>query len=494
MNKKTSPVSNRLFWKISSALMLLLLILGVVYVTITAYTAQRFLGEANQKLFGEIASHTVKEVKPNVDNGTVDTTAIKDIMHSIMVINPSVEVYLLDTLGGIITYAAPKKKIKLDRVDLNPINDFINHNYQSCISGDDPRSTDRKKIFSAAPIVENGNTKGYVYIILASEDHDSAYALLTNSYILQLGTNYFLVTLLSALLIGLLAIWFLTRNLRKIIDTVRRFKDGDYKARIVDADKGDLKLLSVTFNEMADQITDNIDKIQSVEKLRRELIANVSHDLRTPLSIMQGYIETMMMKEDTLKPEDRKRYLSIVLKSSEKLGRLISQLFEYSKLEAKEITPIKEPFFISELAQDVLAKYEVIAKEKNISIHLHEPESVPLVFADVSLVERVIQNLMDNALKFTPENGEITIELKPLKENVEILITDNGPGIPLQEQPFIFERMHQAKNADSKKSGAGLGLAIAKKIMDIHDSTIKVISKPNEGASFIFNLPAYSAG
>ncbi len=488
----SSTVSNRLFWKISSTLLLLLLILGVVYVTITGYTAQRYLGEANQKLFGEIASHTVKEVKPNVDNGIVDTAAIKDIMHSMMVINPSVEVYLLDTLGGIITYVAPKKKIKLDRVDLAPIKDFINDDYQSCISGDDPRSKDRKKIFSAAPIIEDGQTKGYVYIILASEDHDSAYALLSNSYILQLGTNYFLVTLLGALLIGLLAIWFLTRNLRNIIDTVRRFKDGDYKARIENADQGDLKLLSVTFNEMADQINDNIDKIQSVEKLRRELIANVSHDLRTPLSIMQGYVETMMMKEDSLKPEDRKRYLGIVLKSSERLGRLITQLFEYSKLEAKEITPIKEPFFISELAQDVLAKYEVLAKEKDITIHLEKPELVPLVFADVSLVERVIQNLMDNALKFTPKGGKISIQLKPLKETVEVLITDNGPGIPLQEQPFIFERLHQAKDADKKESGAGLGLAIAKKIMDIHDSTIRVISKPNEGASFIFNLPAHT--
>ncbi|MEM8909495.1 MAG: HAMP domain-containing sensor histidine kinase, partial [Bacteroidota bacterium] len=374
----SKTVDNRLFWKISSALLFLLLLLGIGYVSITAYTAQLYLQESNQRLNRNIASHTVQEVKPSISDG-IDTSAIQEIMHSMMVINPSVEVYLLDTVGNIITYVAPYKKVIRDQVDLAPIRQFIANTDEPIILGDDPRNLGCQKVFSAAPIMEENQLNGYVYVILASEEQESVWSPIWDYYMLKLGANFFFIALLGALVIGLLAIWLLTRNLRKIIRTVQRFRDGDYQARIPDPSKGDLNVLSLTFNEMADQINSNIEKIQSVEKLRRELIANVSHDLRTPLSIMQGYIETMIMKEDGLKPDERKRYLNIVLKSSEKLSKLIGQLFEYSKLEAQEITPQKEPFLIAELAQDVVVKYQVLAKEKDIKISLDSPEKVPLV-------------------------------------------------------------------------------------------------------------------
>ena len=487
---KSKTIGDRLFWKIAAALLIQLLLLGVMYIFITAYVSKLYMQEANQKLYGHIATHIVKEVQPLVD-GKVDTVAIKDIMHSMMVINPNVEVYLLDMEGNIITFMAPKKRVKLKKIDLKPVIAFINKKDDpKLFVGDDPRSFNKKKVFSAAPITENNTTTGYVYVILASEEQASILSPIMNSYILKLGANIFFLALLGALIIGLFAVWFLTRNLRIIIDTVRRFKDGDYQARIP-ASKGDLKILPETFNEMADQIVDNIDKIKSVEKLRRELIANVSHDLRTPLSIMQGYIETMMIKKDNLNPEEQQRYLKIVLESSEKLSKLVSQLFEYSKLEAREITPKKEPFLISELVQDVFVKYQIVAKEKNIEMLVDIPQHTPLVFADVGLVERVIQNLMDNAIKFTPEHGKVSLQLTTKKNHVEVSISDTGPGIPEQEQAFIFERFSQTKTGEAKTGSAGLGLAIAKKIMDIHDSTIKVISQPNEGASFIFNLPAY---
>ena len=214
---------------------------------------------------------------------------------------------------------------------------------------------------------------------------------------------------------------------------------------------------------MADTIVANFEKIQSVERLRRELIANVSHDLRTPLSIIQGYVETMMMKKESMTDEERDRYLSIVFNSSDKLSKLVSQLFEYSKLEAKEIEPQKEPFFISELAQDVKAKFEMLAEEKGIDLHLQMDDALPMVFADVALVERVIQNLMENALKFTPGGGEITLELNENNNGVEVKISDTGPGIPAKEQSYIFDRYRKSSTNKEKSSGAGLGLAICQK-------------------------------
>jgi len=300
---------NYLYCKISLAFLLLIGAVSVAYNFISHYVAEEYVLEINQKLYGVVADSTAAVVKPMV-NGEVDKAAIMDIMHSMMVINPSVEVYLLDTVGKIITYVAPNKKIKLEKVDLQPIKEFI----------------------AAAPIIDKAILQGYVYIILASEEQMAVVCGLQSSYMYKLGKRMALITLLSAMLLGLLALWYLTRSLSGVIETAERFKEGDYTARIAPEDKGDLVMLADTFNGMADQIVANIEELKSVENLRRELIANVSHDLRTPLAIMQGYVETMLMKNGDLNKQDREKYLEIVLNSSQRLSGLITQLFEYSKL------------------------------------------------------------------------------------------------------------------------------------------------------------------
>jgi len=170
---------------------------------------------------------------------------------------------------------------------------------------------------------------------------------------------------------------------------------------------------------------------------------------------------------------------------------LINSLFEYSKLDAKQIEPNKEPFPISDLAHDVYEKYQKLAAGKQINIKLDVEENLPLVFADISLVERVIQNLMDNAIKFTPETGQVIIAMSSDDKDVFISIKDSGPGIPEDQQAYIFERFKKAEANKDSSIGAGLGLAIAKKIVEIHESTISVISKPNQGTVFQFNLPLY---
>ena len=481
---------NTLYWKISATLLLLLVILGFGYLFISSYIAQQYYQESIQRLHNGLAKTALKHVKPLI-KGEVQEIAIKDYMHSAMVMNPHAEIYLLDPEGKIITHAAPKGKVKLKEVSLQSIQKFIDSNGKTFIKGDDPRHSKSQKVFSVAPIIEDNKLTGYLYIILQSEEDVAVTSGLFGSYFLKLGANLFFLTLIGALVFGLLAIWFLTKKLRNTIQTVQRFKEGDYKARISDKDRSDFPVLADTYNEMANTIVANINELKSVENLRRELIANVSHDLRTPLAIVQGYVETLLIKEDTITKEERKKYLEISLSSLGKLAKLISQLFEYSKLEAKQIEPHKEPFFISELAQDVAAKYQILAKKKGITIHIEKNENLPLVFADVGLVERVIQNLMDNALNYTPKGGEVAIELGIVSNHVVIKIKDSGPGIPEDEQSYIFERYRRADRTGKKNKGAGLGLAIVKKILELHNTSIEVKSKLNEGTAFTFQLPAY---
>ena len=377
-------------------------------------------------------------------------------------------------------------------VDLGPVKQFIDCGGQLFILGDNPRNEHDPKIFSAAHFNHEGK-EGYIYIILAGKEFDAVTSSLSGSYFMKLGTGSMIVTLFFALLIGLISIWYLTANLRNIIETVIRFKEGDTKARIDNASKTDLAELATTFNQMADTINDNIEKLKAHDKLRQELISNVSHDLRTPLAIIHGYTETLMIKDKELADEERKQYLNNINSSTEKLTKLVAQLFEYSKLEAKQIEPQKEPFLISELAMDLYSKYQILAKEKSIDLKIEMEEGLPLVFADIALVERVIQNLLDNALKFTPEGGTITLLLSHNDLHVECTVRDNGMGISEQDQTYIFERYRKARATSKENFGAGLGLAIVKKILDIHDASIKVISKPNQGAAFQFSLPVFTS-
>ena len=173
--------NNTLYWKLTLTFLLILIGIGCIYVIVTANTAKNYVQEVNQKLYGGIAEHTVKEVNPFVDGG-VDTTAIQDIMHSMMVINPSVEVYLLDQNGQIVTYVAPYKKVKLDKIDLGPIKRFIDEKGAKFICAEDPRNPGKEKVFSAAPYIEDGKTIGYAYVILAGEKQDDASSVLLSSF------------------------------------------------------------------------------------------------------------------------------------------------------------------------------------------------------------------------------------------------------------------------------------------------------------------------
>jgi signal transduction histidine kinase len=471
---------------------------GLAYVSITAYFSNKYFEEITQLLNGKVANHLIEEkfqnASPFLEDGSVNKPLFGDIMHDMMAVNRGIEVYLLDNEGSILYSVvlnhdepeAPKQ-----HVDLGPVKEFIANDGDIYILGDNPRNANEPKIFSAAHFNHEG-IQGYIYIILAGKAFDAVTSSLSGSYFMKIGAGSMILTLLFALVIGLIALWFITANLRNVIDTVIRFKQGDTQARINNAQNTDLAELATTFNQMADTINDNMDKLKAHDTLRRELISNVSHDLRTPLSIIHGYTETMLIKDAELKKKERKQYLKNINSSTEKLTRLVGQLFEYSKLEARQIEPHKEPFLISELAMDLYYKYQILAKESSIKLKIEMDEGLPLVFADISLVERVIQNLMDNALKFTPEGGTITLILRHNENNVECTVKDTGLGISKQDQIYIFERYRKAKAAAKGNFGAGLGLAIVKKILDIHNASIRVISEPNRGSAFQFALPVYS--
>lgn len=477
-----------LFWKIAGVFTILLIILGLAFVLIASRFSKTYYTTAHQQLYGDLAHHLATFTQP-FKNGKPDTIVTHDIIHATMVANPSVEVYLLDTAGHIVDYVVPDTTVQIRRVNMAAVRAWLATRDGMYPMGDNPKHPEEASIFSAAPVYEQTRLVGYVYVVLSSQKQQEILTTLSGDLYARLSRYIFFAALLAAFIVGVVTFFLITDSICTIAGIVKRFKEGDHSARIEGYGKGNLGVLTSTFNDMADVIVDNIQKITATDKFRQELIANVSHDLRTPLSIMQGYVETMMMKKDALSVEERDRYLVVVHDGTKKLSGLVEQLFQYAKLEANVITPQKESFRLDELASDILMAYQLKATERFITLRLETSNTLRPVFADIALTERVFQNLLDNAVKFTPDGGNITITLTESASTIRIQVADTGVGIAPEDLSYIFERYKQLDTVRVPKKGMGIGLAIVKKILELHQCGIEVSSEPGKGTVFLFMLP-----
>jgi signal transduction histidine kinase/tetratricopeptide (TPR) repeat protein len=226
--------------------------------------------------------------------------------------------------------------------------------------------------------------------------------------------------------------------------------------------------------------------------LRRELIANVSHDLRSPLASLRGYLETLQIKEQTLTAAERRSYLSIAARQAEHLQELISELFDLARLDFTGYRIAAEPLHLGELARDVLQKFQLAARKKGVTLFLEVPDSLGLVQADIGLMERTLENLLGNAIAHTPAKGQVRLVVSPGSAgSVTVEVSDTGVGIPREDLPRIFERFYRVDKARSLASeGSGLGLAIVKRIVELHASEIQVQSEVGTGTRFWFTLAA----
>ncbi len=222
--------------------------------------------------------------------------------------------------------------------------------------------------------------------------------------------------------------------------------------------------------------------------LRRDLIANVSHDLRTPLVSLRGYLELLATRGAQLEPAQRAEYLGIALRQSERLGTLIDELFELAKLDFKGTTLQCERFVLAELAADVVQKFALEAQSRGVALQLESPERHAFVAADLGLLERVFENLVGNALRHTPAGGTVSVQVERHGNLLEVTVADTGRGIPPGELPFLFDRYWRGR-ASSAGDGAGLGLAITRRILELHGSTIRAESDGANGSRFRFALP-----
>ena len=221
--------------------------------------------------------------------------------------------------------------------------------------------------------------------------------------------------------------------------------------------------------------------------MRREMVANISHDLRTPLTTMRGYLETLLLKTDELTAEEQKQYLQTALSHSRHLATLVEQLFELARLDSCESVVYSEPFSMGELVQDVTQSFILRAEQKNIELVISVNPETPHIYGDIAMMQRVLENLLENGMRHTAEGGRISISVDIDSGSVVVRVADTGCGIAEKDMPRIFERFYQQ---DTNRTGgsSGLGLAIVKRILELHGSVIDVRSEVDQGTTFSFGL------
>ncbi len=483
-----------LYSRLALTLFVLLCLVGVILIQLIGHSSTLYQQEVSQKLNSKLAEH-IAAGHTLVQDRKINRQALDQLFHQLMVINPSIELYLLDSQGLVLAFSAPEGKVKRTQIDLEPVRKFLDNDPRYPIKGDDPRNPEGQKVFSAARLLNQDGLQGYLYIVLGGEQYDEVLQMLGDSYILDSALTVLVVALLAALLGGLVIFALQTRRLRMLGNVMRGYsgtsREGDMVLRYPEntAATDEIDVLGRQFNAMADKITAQISELRSLDGMRREMVANVSHDLRTPLTTMRGYLETLLIKNGELSPVQQKQYLETALRHSQRLGKLVDELFELARLESCESVVYSEPFSMGELVQDITQSYLLRAEQESIRLESSLNPDAPLVYGDIAMMQRVLENLIENGLRHTPEGGRIGIRVDVDSGNVVVQVTDTGCGIPAEDVPQIFERNYR-KDKNGSGSGTGLGLAIVRRILELHGSVIRVHSEPELGTTFSFHIAA----
>ncbi|MDH5557929.1 MAG: ATP-binding protein [Alphaproteobacteria bacterium] len=479
--------------KLTLALIAILGVTGAAWIVLTLFSTRLYQEEVDQSLNAPLAQY-IADAYPLIEGGEANQPVLKELFDKLMVINPRIEVYLLDGEGRILAFSAEDGRVKRDVVDMAPIRAWLAGPDMLPLRGDDPRDNAGQKPFTAAVVKDGEAVAGYFYVVLGGEKYDSVAGMVSESLIVRLALFAGGLGLLVALAAGMLSFAWLTRRLRRLTLAVDRFREDGFDSpmKLAGWRRGgdEIDRLGVTVEEMSQRIADQIEQLRQADAARRDMVANISHDLRTPLASLQGYLETLAMKEDSFSAEEKRKYLDLATRQGDRLNRLVTELFELTMLDSTGTRLNFEPFSLPELVQDVTQKFQHLAERRNMTIALDMPASAPFVRADIGLIERVLENLIENAIKYTPEGGKISLSLVPVPDGIEARVADTGPGIPEADRDRIFERFYRVeKSRVDAPEGAGLGLAIVRRILQLHDSQIVVEGTADQGAAFSFRLP-----
>ena len=486
---------------------------------------QTFMGAVNQRLDRQLADNLVPRVQAAASGGSYEA-AVDQVSENIQDLRPAVQLFVLDQSGRVEGASVEPAYLKRQTIDVAPVKDFVG-GATAPIRAEDPASAQDQKVFSAALLEgPNGETK-YLYVILNGCSAEAIASALEETYLWRTFGSSFLLALGFTTVVGLGLFWILTRRFRSLTNVVQNFKAGNYDQRIENPSDDEIGRLGQAFNEMADTIAAQVNALRRTDEKRRRLVAQVSHDLRTPLTSIRGHAERLLNAGAGAAPsgdgapaadeaqsvahsgdgappqgDDWDERIRTILRNAVRLDDLTDQLHELSRLDAGDRGLDVEPFSLAELVHDLVIKFRPDAEAQNLTLDVDVEADPPTVHGDIGKIERLLSNLVENAIEHTPPGGEVVVCVREHGGDVRVDVQDSGVGIPDDEIPLVTQRFYRVDRGpdgtrqaattspNRRDDGSGLGLAIAAEIAEAHDGELEIESEVGSGTTVGVELPA----
>ena len=417
-------------------------------------------------------------------------------LNAYTVLAPDTGMYLLDAEGRVLASSGQPQLFWSNwKVDLSTVRRSLSRDPAMPIFASDPEHEGRGCIVAARPLLENGREVAWLYVVPRSADIGTRTPELLKSYAVQTAVKVGLMVLAIGVALTVAMIALLTRPLTALTRVAERVRNGGFSAPLCATefpfcDRDDeVGRLSRTFRETLERLRVEMDRVTQTDAQRREMVANVSHDLRTPLTALIGQLETIRLKADELDRDARDRFIDAAVLNAHHLRRLTDSLNELAKLDSPELRIEREPIALGELADDLAQRFGTRAEAAGVSLKVTYPDGLPLASVDAALIERAIGNLIDNAIRVTPPGGVVELRVRPDTDGVRVEVADTGPGVSPDEQSRVFQRFYQGSKVREQRGSMGLGLAIVKRVAELHGGRVGLDSAPSRGATFWLLIP-----
>ena len=488
---------NSLRTRIIALVVVFCVLIGVIFVMAANFAYMSYYDELRQRQ-GLAFANNVAQMYPKLGQfETLDREEVENSFEKMLLLDPSSAIYLLDNEGRVRAgYTKDRSIGSRSTLSLVPVKKLLGSPVGGTVFGDDPEFPTSPTLFAAAPLTDGAAMSGYVYVLMRGPKTDANRILMSsaaNRTALYVGLGAMLV---SAMLV-LAVLSLITRPLRRLTNAADAVSAADVndvsdaieaKPMPYESRNDEIGRLSRAFRAMVLRVSEQVQRVRRMDATRREWVASISHDLRTPLTSLMGHLETVQLRGEQMSDAERKRFLEVAMQNAKHLDRLSASLFDFARLDSDEVPVEKAPAHLGELLDDLAARFSPAGQSRNIKINVNYAEGLPMVQIDAALIERAVANLIDNAMRYTPAGSAVTLSAKAVGTDVALMVADAGPGIAPEDLPHVFERFFQGSRHREGRGHAGLGLAIVRRVAQLHGGTVQAANQASGGAIFTLVL------
>ena len=433
-----------------------------------------------------------------------DRLAFAERLQSYVLFAPHTGLYLVSPTGEILaTSGEGRIRWSSYRVNINAIRAAQAYDTDMPVFAEDPDAIGEERIVAARPLRKDDSNAGWLMVVSRSADLLTQTSQVVQSYALRTGAKAALLTLGIAVALTAAMMAVLTRPLTLLTRRVERIQRSGFSEPATDeefpfGDRNDeIGRLSNSFRDAFERLRQETDRVATTDNQRRDMVASVSHDLRTPLTALIGQLETVRIKRDTMPRAHQDRLVDGAFNNAQHLKRLTDSLAELGRLDDPAFRIELEPIALHELCDDVAHRFQAHAERRGVRLAVNYPDGLPLARVDAALIERALSNLLDNAIRVTPAGGSTTVDVSAAQLEgqpaIKVAVADSGPGVAPEDQERVFDRFFQSSGHRGRRGSSGLGLAIVSRVVELHGGEAGLSSRPGSGAIFHLLLPVAPA-